>query len=182
MTSRSSRRRRASPAVAAADQPDGEYRVGPGRPPRQFQFKPGQSGNPRGARRKPESLALDLKHLLERALSEKTRLRVGEREQIVSKAAAGIHRLVTQFVKGNWHARRDLIALADKLGVDLTAGEGKAIEKAFADVVDADDDALLADYVRRHSRQGDDRSSEPDNSPQTPERNRGPAGSAEEPS
>ena len=25
-----------------------EYRVGPGRPPKEFQFKPGQSGNPKG--------------------------------------------------------------------------------------------------------------------------------------
>jgi hypothetical protein len=40
---------------------DQEYRVGPGRPPREYQFKPGQSGNPKGARRKPKSIAPDLK-------------------------------------------------------------------------------------------------------------------------
>ena len=27
---------------------DGEYVVGPGRPPKEHQFKPGQSGNPGG--------------------------------------------------------------------------------------------------------------------------------------
>ena len=29
-----------------------EYKVGPGRPPKEYQFKPGQSGNPKGAKRK----------------------------------------------------------------------------------------------------------------------------------
>ena len=32
--------------------PDAEYKVGPGCPPREYQFKKGQSGNPKGARRK----------------------------------------------------------------------------------------------------------------------------------
>ena len=32
--------------------PEDDYRVGPGRPPKEYQFKPGQSGNPKGARRK----------------------------------------------------------------------------------------------------------------------------------
>jgi hypothetical protein len=31
------------------DGSENEYRVGPGRPPKEFQFKPGQSGNPKGA-------------------------------------------------------------------------------------------------------------------------------------
>jgi hypothetical protein len=37
------------------------YRVGPGRPPKEFQFKPGRSGNPKGAKRKSPSIAPDLK-------------------------------------------------------------------------------------------------------------------------
>src|SRR6476660_8447239 len=32
--------------------PEDDYRVGPGRPPKEYRFKPGQSGNPKGARRK----------------------------------------------------------------------------------------------------------------------------------
>jgi len=38
-----------------------EYRVGPGRPPKQHQWKPGQSGNPKGAKRKKRSLIPELK-------------------------------------------------------------------------------------------------------------------------
>jgi hypothetical protein len=71
------------------DPSDQEYRVGPGRPPREYQFKPGQSGNPKGARRKPRSIA-DLKAMFERALSGKVTLRQGEQEKIITKADAGI--------------------------------------------------------------------------------------------
>ena len=116
-------------------QPDAfaeEYKVGPGRPPKEFQFKPGQSGNPKGAKRKPPSATPDLKLLLERALSTKVKLKQGEKEQIVTKAAAGIEQLVNQFAKGDRHARRDLIALADKLGVDLLAGQRNIIQEALA--------------------------------------------------
>src|SRR5215467_15875694 len=108
----------AVPATEAAGQ---EYRVGPGRPPKEHQFKPGQSGNPKGAKRKPKPMAPDLKAALERALHEPIKLKQGERERTITMAEAGIKQLVAQFVKGNHQARRDLIVLADKLGVDLMA-------------------------------------------------------------
>jgi len=125
------------------------YRVGPGRPPKEFQFKPGQSGNPKGAKRKPPSLAADLKALLERALRGKVTLRQGDRERITTKAAAGIEQLVNGFAKGDRFARRDLIELAGKLGVDLMAGHGNEVETALSTLT-ANDEALLADYVQRH--------------------------------
>jgi Family of unknown function (DUF5681) len=115
------RRRKAfntSPSLKT-DPSDQEYRVGPGRPPKEYQFKPGQSGNPKGARRKPKSIAPDLKALFERALSGKVTLRQGEQEKIITKAAAGIEQMVNQFAKGDRHARRDVLTLAARLGVDL---------------------------------------------------------------
>jgi hypothetical protein len=105
------------PGVSDTDRSDEEYRVGPGRPPKEFQFKPGQSGNPKGANRKSPSIAPDLKALFEHALSKTVKLRQGEKEQIVTKAAAGIEQFVNQFAKGDRHARRDLMVLADKLGI-----------------------------------------------------------------
>jgi len=121
------------------------YKVGPGRPPREYQFKPGQSGNPKGAKRKPPSIALDLKLALERALNKTVKLKQGERERVVTVAVAGIEQLVAQFAKGDRHARRDLIALADKLGVDLLAGQHQAIEEALA----SNHEAILQTYVER---------------------------------
>jgi hypothetical protein len=156
VTGKSEPTRSDMPGVSDTDWSDEEYRVGPGRPPKEFQFKPGRSGNPKGAKRKAPSIATDLKALFEHALSKTVKLRQGEKEQIVTKAAAGIEQLVNQFAKGDRHARRDLMVLADKLGVDLAAGQGKALEAALA----ADDEALLADYLQRHGgergHRGDD--------------------------
>ncbi len=141
--------RRCDPTLSS--EPDAsaeEYKVGPGRPPKEFQFKPGQSGNPKGAKRKPPSIAPDLKLSLERALSTKVKLKQGEKEQTVTKAEAGMEQLVNQFAKGDRHARRDVIALADKLGVDL--GQRKAIQQALA----LNHQAILDAYVARRSDGG----------------------------
>jgi hypothetical protein len=78
-------------------------------------------------------------------------LRQGEQEKIITKAAAGIEQLVNQFAKGDRHARRDLLALAARLGVDLVAGQRDALEQSVATALSANDEALLADYVRRHA-------------------------------
>ena len=149
------RKRSDAPLSLKPDPSHQEYRVGPGRPPKEYQFKPGQSGNPKGARRKPRSVAPDLKALFERALSAKVTLRQGEQEKIITKAAAGIEQLVNQFAKGDRHARRDLLALAARLGVDLVAGQGDALEQSVATAISANDEALLDDYVRRHAVQPD---------------------------
>ena len=86
----------------------------------------------KGAKRKTPSIAPDLKALFERALSKKVKLRQGERENIVTKAEVGIEQLVNQFAKGDRHARRDVMTIADKLGVDLVASQRKAIEEERA--------------------------------------------------
>ena len=138
-------RRSDSAPAAAPETSDQEYKVGPGRPPKEYQFKKGQSGNPKGAKRKPQSVAPDLKVALERALNETVMLKQGEKEQTVTLAVAGIKQLVTQYAKGDHRARRDLIALADKLGVDLMAGQNQAIQEALA----TDHEAILLTYLRR---------------------------------
>jgi hypothetical protein len=147
------RKRLAKPSSATSNAGDENYRVGPGRPPREFQFKPGQSGNPKGAKRKPPSA--ELKNLLERALQRRVKLRQGSSEKVVTLAAAGIEQLVSQFAKGDRHARRDLIVLAEKLGVDLAAGHGAAIQEALVGAFAPSDQALLNDYLQRHRSEGD---------------------------
>src|SRR6516162_8985918 len=72
------------------------------------------------------------KSTLQQALKKKIKLKQGDKERVVTMATAGIEQLVAQYAKGDRHARRDLIALADKLGVDLMAGHTKAIENALA--------------------------------------------------
>ena len=114
-----------TPVGPDASSADEEYRVGPGRPPREFQFKPGVSGNPNGAKPKAKSLVPDLKALFERALNKKTKLRRGERDQIISNLEAGFDQLVDQFAAGDRYARRDVFYYAEKLKIDVTASQGK---------------------------------------------------------
>ena len=99
------------------------YEIGYAKPPEDFRFKKGRSGNPTGTKRKPVSLASELKAALERALNMKVKLRHGERDEFVTKGTAGIDTLVSQFADGDRHARRDVFTLAATLGVDLTAGQ-----------------------------------------------------------
>jgi hypothetical protein len=141
------RRGDAAAAAAATEASEREYKVGPGRPPREYQFKPGRSGNPKGAKRKPKSMAPDLKAAFERALSKTIKLKQGEKKRIVTMAVAGIEQLVAQYVKGDRHARRDLIALADRLGVDLMAGHQQAIQDTLA----PNHAAILSAYVQRQN-------------------------------
>jgi hypothetical protein len=149
LTGKNGRKPPDPPDAADTGAPEDAYRVGPGRPPREYQFKPGESGNPKGAKRKDRSLAPDLKAVLERALAQKVTLRQGEKERIVTMVTAGIEQLVAQFAKGDRYARRDILDLAHRLGVDLTVSRENAIEPAVATDA-ADDEALLADYLRRH--------------------------------
>jgi hypothetical protein len=149
--------RRKPAALAAAK---GEYQVGPGRPPRDFQFRPGQSGNPKGAKRKSPSILPDLKAMLEAALSGNITLRQGHTERTLTKLAAGIEHLVDQFAQGDRYARRDLIDLADKLGVELFASRDHSNEQA-RETTTADDDAALADYVKRKIEELPDDHAEP---------------------
>ena len=127
------------------------YDVGYGRPPKKFRFKRGQSGNPSGKRRKAS--APDLKAQLQSALNKTVTIRSGKHPKVISKGAAGIEQLVDQFAAGDRNARRDLMVLAEKLGIDLTAGHSRAIESALEQNLAAEDEALLADFVKRHGGQ-----------------------------
>jgi hypothetical protein len=143
--------------------PDQEYRVGPGRPPKEYQFKPGQSGNPKGAPRKPESIAPELGAILERSLNGKVTLRQGEKEKIVTKYAAGIEQLVTQFAKGDRHARRDFFLLVERLGVLERLGKAnkkkaQALQRRTitSDMSLEEASAIYAESVRLIDRPEDD--------------------------
>jgi hypothetical protein len=126
---RSDRRRHVrAPSDATTARQNGsageEYRVGPGHPPREFQFKPGVSDNPNGAKPKRKSLVPDLKALFKRSLNKK--VKHGERAKIISKLEAGFDELGDQFAAGDRYARRDIFYYADKLGIDLTASQSNA--------------------------------------------------------
>jgi hypothetical protein len=122
-----------------------QYKVGPGHPPLESQFKKGApSPNPKGRPRKNAGIAPDLKKALEEALNKKVRAKRGEAQVLLSKANLGIEQLVNQFAKGDRHARRDLMDMAKQLGVDLLADQKGKIQEAIQPSHQAILDAYLA--------------------------------------
>ena len=123
-----------------------EYKVGPGRPPKEHQFKPGQSGNPTGAKRKAPSLLPDLKEQFERAFNQTTKVTQGERERVITMWAAGMQQLSVQFAKGDRYARRDAFWIAEKLGSEFLTSK-----KAFDEILAGDRQAILDAFVARQT-------------------------------
>jgi hypothetical protein len=126
------------------------YTIGYRRPPEKFRFRKGRSGNPTG-KRKTTSQQLDLRTQLESELKKAFTIRRSNRVKTLSKGAAGIEQLVDQFAKGDRNARRDLFRLCEQLGVPLANRD--ALERALDDAFSAEDEALLADFVKRHGGQ-----------------------------
>jgi hypothetical protein len=138
-------KKRSSPA-------SGNYEVGYRRPPKRYQFKRGGIANPVGVNQHTtRSIARDMKRALEHELNKQVKIRQGKRSIAVRQTIAGIGKLVRQFVEGNPRARRDLLLLCEKLGVELI--DRDALQGALDEALSAEDEALLAEFVKRHGGQ-----------------------------
>ena len=134
--------------VSSAPGAGEDYKVGPGRPPKEHQWKPGQSGNPKGAKRRPRSLIPELKEEFERVFSQKLKVTQGDRQRLISRWVAGLEQLSIQYAKGDRHARRDVFYFAEKLGVDLLTSA-----KSSDDTLSVDRQAILETYVERRMQE-----------------------------
>lgn len=112
--------------------------VGYGRPPRHGQFKPGQSGNPKGRPKGTANLRTDLRE----ELGEHIRIREGERELKVSKQRAMLKALVAKALKGDARAAHVVLTLVEKLF------EPEAAREAVPDLT-SDDQAILERFLAR---------------------------------
>jgi hypothetical protein len=133
----------------SGNSPNPEYKVGPGHPPREHQFKKGApSPYPKGRPRKDATALPDVKKIFEEALNKKYKFKKGDKDVFLTRTALGIDQLLNQFAKGDRYARRDLIEMASKFGVDLLAGHKGKIEEALLPT----HLAILDDYVSRQPR------------------------------
>ena len=122
------------------------HQVGPGHPPRNTRWKKGgPSPNPRGRPRKDRTMLPDVKKVFEQALNKKISVVRGDRQVLMTRLEIGFEQLLNQFAKGDRYARRDLMGYADKLGVDLLAKAGQAIEQALM----PDHQVILDRFVAR---------------------------------
>lgn len=96
--------------------PDGDYEVGYGKPPKHTRFKPGQSGNPAGRRRKPQTLARDLLDEMEDVVTVED----GDGPRTVSRQRAILRRLTAKAIEGDPKATDMVLGLVQRL---IGAGE-----------------------------------------------------------
>jgi hypothetical protein len=113
-----------------------EEAVGYGKPPRATQFKPGQSGNPKGRPKGRKSETTMLNELL----FQKIRIREGGRERRITLFEGMLRRFAEDSLKGNIKAAAFLFnrfSMARPDGTDETelTDDDKAILEAYAQEV-----------------------------------------------
>jgi hypothetical protein len=118
--------------------------IGYGKPPKQHQFKPGQSGNPKGRKRGSRGLKTDLGAELRSKVpvTENGKTRQLTKQQLVLKA------MVTKAAKGDTKAAAHVLSMTMQMfGIeDERTGKSK---------LNAADEALLADFLASHAGPSD---------------------------
>jgi|HubBroStandDraft_5_1064220.scaffolds.fasta_scaffold297778_1 hypothetical protein len=88
-----------------------KYEVGYGKPPKDSQFKAGQSGNPKGRKKNSRNLKTDLTTILQKRIS----VREGDRKFRVSGQEGVLMSLMAKSLKGDTKAINTLINLAVRI-------------------------------------------------------------------
>jgi hypothetical protein len=89
-----------------------DYKVGKGRPPVETQWKPGQSGNPKGRRKGRQNLA----SIFYEELNQKVAVVENGKRRMISKAQAAIKQLMNSATKGDPKALQAIINLSKAMG------------------------------------------------------------------
>ena len=139
--------------------------VGYGKPPRNSQFKRGQSGNPKGRPKGSRNFSTDLKATLE----EPIRVTNHGKAKIVSTQQAALMRLREKALGGEVRALDSLIGLARLYNDEEMAEEAAKLGKTDAEILEAHDAEVLRQAgmaepqpgtrKRRDTRQGNDAAS-----------------------
>ena len=115
-----------------------DYDIGYKKPPKQGQFKPGQSGNPKGRPKGLQNLATDLQEELE----QKILITEANKSQEVTKQRAMLKTLFAKALKGETRAANVLIGLI--LGLEQ-ANQNNTDGVAISE----EDQAILTAYTKQ---------------------------------
>jgi hypothetical protein len=122
-----------------------DHTVGYKRPPRHTQFKPGQSGNPKGRPKGTKNLRTDLGE----ELAEKITVTEGGQQLFISKQRAMLKSLMARSIKGETAAARALINLI--VGLEMVDVQDKPSEPLASDDLE-----ILAEFKKRILRHSND--------------------------
>lgn len=135
------------PATEKAAGPDA-YEIGYGKPPKSTQFKPGQSGNPKGRPKGRKTLA----SILDGLLFETMQIRENGRVRNVPYIEVALMQMRKEAVKGDRKALEFLIRITSQMAASGKDGE----EAETADILDSDADLkILAEYAERLRSSGE---------------------------
>lgn len=110
---------------------NGDDPVGYARPPKEHQFRKGQSGNPKGRPKKAKSL----QNLMDRELNQVVTVKEGGRELRLTKREAIVKRHVNSAMTGNTRAIEHLLRYCSDHGLadpfELRAEDEQALQAAL---------------------------------------------------
>lgn len=115
--------------------PENENIIGYGRPPKRSQFKPGQSGNPKGRAKKSRNLTT----LLQEFLIADIVIREGGRARRMSRMEALVRTLYARSFKGDAKSTSSLMALVKHCGLgapDHATSEDFLVTEDFKRIAD----------------------------------------------
>jgi hypothetical protein len=118
-----------------------KYKVGYGKPPKQHQFKPGESGNKRG--RPPNSN--NALTILNKRLSSKITIKEGERKVQISKLDALVMQTINSGLKGNLKAASMIFDLLDRKGLMDNVDMASILPENHQDI--------LKEFVKQKSKE-----------------------------
>ena len=129
----------------------GDYEIGYGKPPKNTRFKPGQSGNPTGRPRGPQTLVSDLREELEEAVTVSD----GKTEQTLSRQRSILRSLTAKAIKGDVRATAMVFDLVQRLigagpGAEPEIDDGPDAREILAERIEQIRRNLDAEERRRH--------------------------------
>jgi hypothetical protein len=121
---------------------DRPYEVGKGKPPQNHKWRKGQSGNPKGPRRKPKLDNLSLQDLLAEFINELVPVTVSGREVLMPKKHAILLSVIHDGLSGTPAQRLKAFNVLKELGAfEMSAHHRQETQKQR--------DQVIADIVRR---------------------------------
>lgn len=122
-----------------ADEKDGDYEIGYGKPPKDTRFKPGKCPNLRG--RPPNSRSLKADLIAE--LYGTVRIREGERTLRMTRQQAMIKSIVARAIKGDYRAVDKLLVLMARV-IGLEPDQGRTMNE-----LQEEDKEILKGFLTR---------------------------------
>lgn len=120
--------------------PSRNYEVGYGKPPKEFQFKPGNNANRRGRKKGSRNR----KTVIEEVLYEPISVREGDKVKKIPVLEAILKKMANKALMGDNKAALTIVGLAQKEGL-LTPAQDAMVEDNLSET----DKAILADFARR---------------------------------